>query len=49
MPVPTSIGLPFHSIVEARPGTVAALAAGLASADTPFDATCDADTWYPPD
>lgn len=43
------LGLPFRSLVEPRPGKVAALAAGLASTDTPFVATCDADTWYPPD
>lgn len=33
---------------EPRPGKVTALATGLAAVDTPFVATCDADTWYPP-
>ena len=36
-------------ITEPRPGKVAALAAGLRLVDTPYLATCDADTWYPPE
>jgi glycosyltransferase involved in cell wall biosynthesis len=32
---------------EATPGKVAALASGFALVDTPYVATCDADTWYP--
>jgi glycosyltransferase involved in cell wall biosynthesis len=32
---------------EPIPGKVAALASGLALVDTPYVATCDADTWYP--
>ena len=36
-------------ITERRPGKVNALAAGLRWVDTPFVATCDADTWYPAD
>lgn len=33
----------------ATPGKTAALAAGMALVDTPLVATCDADTFYPPD
>jgi glycosyltransferase involved in cell wall biosynthesis len=36
-------------VEEPRPGKVAALAAGLRLVDTPYVATCDADTWYPPE
>ena len=36
-------------VTEPRPGKVAALAAGLHKVDTPYLATCDADTWYPPE
>lgn len=36
-------------ITEPRPGKTAALAAGLRHACTPYLATCDADTWYPPE
>jgi len=35
-------------ISEPKPGKVAALAAGLRRVTTPYLATCDADTWYPP-
>jgi glycosyltransferase involved in cell wall biosynthesis len=47
--VVSRLGLEARLIVEARPGKVAALAAGLALVDTPFVATCDADTFYPPE
>jgi glycosyltransferase involved in cell wall biosynthesis len=43
------LGLDIRFLVERRPGKVAALAAGLVLADTQFVATCDADTYYPPD
>jgi hypothetical protein len=36
-------------VSEPRPGKVAALAAGLRQVDTLYLATCDADTWYPPE
>ncbi|WP_235364937.1 glycosyltransferase family 2 protein [Sphingomonas sp. ERG5] len=42
-------GLPFRLISEPQPGKVAALATGLRQVVTRFVATCDADTWYPPD
>lgn len=42
-------GLAFASLTEAAPGKVAALAAGLAATSTKFVATCDADTYYPPE
>ena len=42
-------GLKFLSLVETEPGKVAALAAGLAATRTQLVATCDADTYYPPD
>ena len=32
---------------EPTPGKVAALASGFAMVNTPYVATCDADTWYP--
>ena len=35
-------------VQEPHPGKVAALATGLRQVDTPYLATCDADTWYPP-
>ena len=34
-------------VTEVRAGKVHALAAGLRWVDTPYVATCDADTWYP--
>ncbi|MDB5705066.1 MAG: glycosyl transferase family 2 [Sphingomonas bacterium] len=43
------LGLAFTLLREARPGKVAALAAGLAGVRTRFVATCDADSWYPRD
>ena len=43
------LGLDYLLITERRPGKVNALAAGLRWVDTPFVATCDADTWYPAD
>jgi glycosyltransferase involved in cell wall biosynthesis len=39
----------FRLISEPRPGKVSALDAGLRQAETTFVATCDADTYYPPD
>ena len=42
-------GLRFISLFEQQPGKVAALAAGLARTETTLVATCDADTFYPPD
>ena len=42
-------GLRFISLIEASPGKVAALAAGLAATSSHFVATCDADTYYPPE
>ena len=42
-------GLRFISLIEASPGKVAALAAGLAAISSQFVATCDADTYYPPE
>ncbi|WEK41943.1 MAG: glycosyltransferase family 2 protein [Candidatus Sphingomonas colombiensis] len=41
-------GVPHLLVHEPRPGKVAALAAGLPFVATPYVATCDADTWYPP-
>ena len=43
------LGIPFRLIEEHRPGKVAALAAGSRLVRTRFIATCDADTYYPPD
>ena len=45
----TANGLQFESVAEPTPGKVAALAKGLAATTTTFVATCDADTYYPPD
>jgi glycosyltransferase involved in cell wall biosynthesis len=42
------LGLDHELLVEHRPGKVAALELGLARVATPYVATCDADTWYPP-
>ena len=42
-------GLAFRLIAECQPGKVAALNSGLSLARTVYVATCDADTWYPPD
>ena len=42
------LGLDHELLVEARPGKVAALELGLTRVATPYVATCDADTWYPP-
>ena len=42
-------GLRFHLVTEQNPGKVAALASGMHHVRTEFIATCDADTWYPPD
>lgn len=44
-----ALGLPFCLLEEWRPGKVAALNAGSRLARTRFIATCDADTYYPPD
>lgn len=41
-------GVNFLLISEPRPGKVAALNTGLRLADTTYIATCDADTYYPP-
>ena len=43
------LGLDFVVVTEARPGKIAALAAGLRLVRTIYVATCDADTWYPTD
>lgn len=43
------LNLPSRLVIEMRPGKVAALAAGLRLVETLFVATCDADTYYPPD
>jgi glycosyltransferase involved in cell wall biosynthesis len=43
------LGLRTRLVIEMRPGKVAALAAGLTVVETLFVATCDADTYYPPD
>jgi glycosyltransferase involved in cell wall biosynthesis len=43
------LGLDGRILIERRPGPVFALARGLAEADGEFVATCDADTYYPPD
>ena len=43
------LGLDHTLLDEWRPGKVAALAAGIAVAATILIATCDADTFYPPD
>jgi glycosyltransferase involved in cell wall biosynthesis len=43
------LGLDATLLSERRPGKVFALATGLARVATPLVATCDADTWYPPD
>ena len=42
------LGLDYDLLVEPRPGKVAALALGLRRVTSPYIATCDADTWYPP-
>lgn len=42
------LGVDHALIVEGRAGKVPALAAGLRHVATRFVATCDADTWYPP-
>jgi glycosyltransferase involved in cell wall biosynthesis len=44
-----SKAIDFRVICEPRPGKVSALDAGLRQAETTFIATCDADTYYPPD
>jgi glycosyltransferase involved in cell wall biosynthesis len=44
-----SLGIDHTLLDEWRPGKVAALAAGIAVAATMLIATCDADTFYPPD
>lgn len=41
------LGLHHRLVQEPTAGKVPALHAGLATVDTPFVATCDADTWYP--
>ena len=41
-------GLDYQISTERDPGKVAALACGLGQVDTELVATCDADTWYPP-
>ena len=40
--------LDYELLVEPQPGKVAALARGLMRVRSPYVATCDADTWYPP-
>lgn len=47
--VADDLGLDHSLLHEWRPGKVAALAAGIAVAATMLIATCDADTFYPPD
>lgn len=47
--VADDLGLDHMLLDEWRPGKVAALAAGIAVAATMLIATCDADTFYPPD
>lgn len=42
------LGLDYLLIAERRPGKVEALRTGLTWVRTPFVATCDADTLYPP-
>lgn len=42
-------GIDHILLTERTPGKVAALGAGLALVRTPYVATCDADTIYPPD
>jgi len=44
-----ALGLDWTLLSERRPGKVFALTAGLACARSPLVATCDADTWYPPE
>lgn len=44
-----ALGLTALHLSESRPGKVAALQCGLRLVETPFVATCDADTVYPPD
>lgn len=41
-------GLPARLLTEHRPGKIHALRTGLAACATPWLATCDADTAYPP-
>jgi glycosyltransferase involved in cell wall biosynthesis len=43
------LGLDYLLITESRPGKVQALKTGLRWVRTPFVATCDADTFYPPE
>ena len=43
------LGLEHRLVAESKVGKVAALAAGIALAATIMIATCDADTFYPPD
>jgi glycosyltransferase involved in cell wall biosynthesis len=45
----TALGLDWTLVTEWRPGKVFALTTGLARVRTPLVATCDADTWYPPE
>lgn len=40
--------VPVVHLHEPRPGKINALECGIARVDTPFVATCDADTFYPP-
>ena len=40
--------VPVIHLHEPRPGKINALECGIARVDTPFVATCDADTFYPP-
>lgn len=47
--VAENLGLEHRLLAESRVGKVAALAAGIAVAATIMIATCDADTFYPPD
>lgn len=47
--IASDLGLDHVLVEERRPGKVAALAAGIAVVATLLIATCDADTFYPPD
>jgi glycosyltransferase involved in cell wall biosynthesis len=44
-----ALGLDWMLLDERRPGKVFALTTGLERVRTPLVATCDADTWYPPE
>src|SRR3569623_1489954 len=44
-----ALGLDWTLLDERRPGKVFALTTGLEAVRSPLIATCDADTWYPPE